>query len=136
MLLISFQNSVLIFKSDVGSEIVAWMVQNQKIQNTEFGDLRTSLCVKFNSWSIGDIYFWFRNLLPGQIHKTLVQKHQLQHRNLEMTLRSSQSLQNDWFPSVVAYMISEIKKYISIKFSKIHPRFSPDLGSEISARRY
>ena len=67
-----------------------------------FGVLRTSLGVKFNSWSIGDIYFWIINLLPGQIHKTLVQKHQLQHRNLEMTLRSSQSLQNDWFPSVVA----------------------------------
>ena len=66
------------------------------------GYLGTFLGVKFNSWSIGDIYFWIRNLLHGQIHKTLVQKHQLQHRNLEMTLRSSQSLQNDWFPSVVA----------------------------------
>ena len=32
------------------------------------GVLRTSLDVKFDSWSIGDIYFWIRNFLPCQIH--------------------------------------------------------------------
>ena len=47
--------------------MLSWKFRIQVFDEVS-GVLRTSLDVKFDSWSIGDIYFWIRNLLLGQIH--------------------------------------------------------------------